>query len=52
MADHAKRTGPAIESHYQFLAWLVPTIEKLPRSHKFTIGDRIQTTALVIISIG
>jgi hypothetical protein len=22
MSDHAKRTGAAIEAHYQFLAWL------------------------------
>jgi hypothetical protein len=26
MTDNSKRTGPAIEAHYQFLAWLVPTI--------------------------
>jgi hypothetical protein len=49
MADHAKRTGAAIESHYQFLTWLAPTIEKLPKSHKFTVGDRIQTTALDVL---
>jgi hypothetical protein len=24
----------------------VPTIEKLPKSHKFTIGDRIEIIAL------
>jgi hypothetical protein len=28
MTDNSKRTGAAIEAHYQFLAWLVPTIEK------------------------
>jgi hypothetical protein len=46
VTDNSKRTGAAIESHYQFLAWLVPTIEKLPKSHKFTIGDRIEIIAL------
>ena len=25
------------------LVWLMPTVEKFPRSHKFTIGDRIET---------
>jgi 23S rRNA-intervening sequence protein len=49
MIDNSKRTGAAIESHYQFLTWLVPTIEKLPKSHKFTIGDRIQTTSLDVL---
>ncbi|MGO8908993.1 MAG: hypothetical protein ACLQDM_06670 [Bradyrhizobium sp.] len=24
------RIGPAINAHYRFLAWLVPTIEKFP----------------------
>ena len=45
MTDNSKCTGPAIEAHYQFLAWLVPTIEKFPKSHKFTIGDRIESIA-------
>ena len=46
MTDHSKRTGVAIEAHYRFLMWIVPTLEKFPRSHKFTIGDRIATVAL------
>jgi hypothetical protein len=25
MNDHVKRTGPAVEAHYQFLLWPVPT---------------------------
>ena len=40
------QTGPALEKYYQFLLWLIPTIEKFPRSQKFLLGDRIQTTAL------
>ena len=31
MTDNSKRTGAAIEVHYQFLAWLAPTIEKFPK---------------------
>lgn len=46
MTDNARRTGAALEAHYQFLAWLVPTLEKFPKSHKFTLGDRIQAVAL------
>jgi hypothetical protein len=49
MSDIARRTGPAVEAHFQFLIWLVPTIEKFPRSQKFLLGDRIQTTALTAI---
>ena len=32
MTDNSKRTGAAIEAHYQFLAWLVLTIENFPRA--------------------
>lgn len=49
MADNAKRTGAALEAHYQFLLWLGPTLEKLPKSHKFTLGDRIQNQALDVL---
>ena len=49
MTDNSKRTGAAIEAHYQFLTWLVSTIEKFPKSHKFTIGDRIETLALNVL---
>lgn len=44
--DKNRQSGVALEKTYQFLLWLVPAIEKFPRSHKFTLGDRIQTTAL------
>jgi hypothetical protein len=49
MTDNSKRTGAAIEAHYRFLAWLAPTIEKFPKSHKFTVGDRIETIALDVL---
>jgi hypothetical protein len=39
----------AIEAHYRFVVWLVPTIEKFPKSHKFTIGDRIEISALDVL---
>jgi hypothetical protein len=34
---------------YQFTLWLVPTVEKFPRSQKFLLGDRIQSTALDVV---
>lgn len=49
MADNARRTGPAVEAHFQFLKWLVPNIEKFPRSQKFTLGDRMHSTALDVM---
>jgi hypothetical protein len=35
MTDNARRTGPAVE--------------KFPRTQKFLLGDRIQTTALDVL---
>jgi 23S rRNA-intervening sequence protein len=45
-ATNVRRTGPALEAMYRFMLWLVPTVEKFPRSQKFLLGDRIQSTAL------
>ena len=44
--NSARRTGPAIEAHYRFMLWLIPAVEKFPRSQKFLLGDRIQAAAL------
>jgi hypothetical protein len=49
LANNARRTGATVEAHYQFLTWLVPTIEKFPRSPKFLLRDRIRTTALDVL---
>jgi hypothetical protein len=45
----ARHTGPALEAMYQFMLWLVPAVEKFPRSQKFLLGDRIQATALDVL---
>ena len=47
--DRARETGPALEAHYRFILWLVPAVERFPRSQKFLLGDRIQRNALDIL---
>ena len=32
-----------------FLRWLIPTVEKFPRTQKFLLGDRIQAAALDVL---
>lgn len=49
MADLSRNHAPVLEKMYQFVLWLVPTVDKFPRAQKFLIGDRIQTTALDIM---
>lgn len=47
--NSARRTGPALEAMYQYIIWLVPTVERFPRSQKFLLGDRIQSTAMDVL---
>ena len=47
--DHARTTGPALEAHYRFVVWLVPVLERFPRSQKFLLADRIQSEALDVL---
>jgi 23S rRNA-intervening sequence protein len=55
MTQHAKRqspqriVGPALEAMNGLLRWLIPTVEKFPRSQKFLLGDRIQSAALDVL---
>lgn len=36
----ARRTSPALEAMFRFIVWLVPTLDRFPRSQKFLLGDR------------
>src|SRR5436853_6920008 len=49
MAEIAKQSGIALEKAYQFMLWLMPTVEKFPRSQKFLLGNRMQGAALDIL---
>ena len=40
---------PVLEKMYQFLLWLIPTVDTFPRSQKFLLGDRVQRTALDVL---
>lgn len=45
----SRRVSPALERAYQFLVWLLPTLDRFPRRQKFLLGDRIETTALDVL---
>jgi hypothetical protein len=51
MTSAARQTGPSLEAMYRFLLWLVPAVEKFPRSQKFLLGDRLQSTALDVLEL-
>jgi len=44
-----QRYGPALVTMYVFMRWLVPTVERFPRSQKFLLGDRLQAQALNLL---
>ena len=41
----------AVTKVYDVLKWLIPKISKLPRSHKFTLGDRATNLALDVLMV-
>lgn len=47
--DGTRENGPALELHYRFILWLVPTLNRFPRAQRFLLGDRIQRTALDVL---
>ena len=41
----------AITKLYDFLLWIIPKLEKFPRSQKFLIADRIETVLLDVLDL-
>jgi hypothetical protein len=37
---------PAAQKAYDINCWLLPRVERFSRRYKYTLGDRLQTTAL------
>jgi hypothetical protein len=41
----------AITKLYDLLLWIIPKLERFPRSQKFLIGDRIETVLLDVLDL-
>jgi len=41
----------AITKLYDFLLWIIPKLEKFPRSQKFLIADRIEASLLDVLAL-
>ncbi len=41
----------AITRLYDLILWLIPKIDKFPRSRRFTLGDRIEVLTLEILEL-
>ncbi len=43
-------SAPIIQKAYDLSLWLLPKVERFPRTYRFTIGDRITTTMLDLLT--
>lgn len=51
-SERKPSAGKAIaEELFRFVVWVSERIEKFPRSHKFSIGDRIQSGCLDLMEL-
>lgn len=44
------KLAPIVEHCHQTLQWIIPTIDKFPRQRRFTVGERIETGLLDILT--
>jgi hypothetical protein len=46
-----RQTAVVVERTYDFLLWLLPKVEKFPRSFRFTVGDRAAGVGLDLLLV-
>ena len=51
MGKIQNQTPQAVESCHQLMLWLVPQLDKFPRSRRFTLGEKIEATMLAILEL-
>lgn len=42
-------TPQAVQSCHELLLWLIPQLDKFPRSRRFTLGERLETALLEVL---
>ena len=46
-----KKEVDALARLYEYMLWLIPKLEKFPRSQKYLLGDRMETLVLDIMDL-
>jgi hypothetical protein len=50
MREHSDKGAPvAVSKTYDFVLWLLPKVEKFPRSYKFSVGDRLTSSGMDVL---
>ena len=44
-------TPQAVQACHDILLWLVPQLDKFPRSRRFTLGERLETGLLEVLEL-
>ena len=52
MSDLSGSSPAAVTKAYDILLWLINHVGKFPRSHRFVLGERIETRMLTVIVEG
>ena len=47
----ARNEVPAVAKTYDLVLWLLPHVAKFSRAHRFTVGERVEATALEILEL-
>ena len=48
-ADHLVEGAVVVGKAYDFLLWLLPKVEKFPRSYRFSVGERMTEAGLDLL---
>jgi len=52
MREQSHQGAPvAVGKTYDFVLWLLPKVEKFPKSHKFTVGERLSASGLDVLML-
>jgi len=43
-------SAPVIQKAYELSLWILPKVERFPRSYRFTVGDRITAAMLDLLT--
>lgn len=49
--DKGHAATPAVDRCHELLRWIVPVIDRFPRSRRFTLGDRLESTLLDVLAL-
>ncbi len=48
-AKWVDRSPQAVQACHELLLWMIPLLQKFPRSHRFTLGERMENVLLAVL---